>query len=224
MKLPKISLAHSKKRNKYFLFKVCDTFLQATSPVAPPLSIKQIYFLSTLGKGRSRGKFETLIPLAPWVRLCKLSSLMFFHQAFSCLAPCCFPDISELIGVEYFIIDISLSESRRGRSLGRREEKGTDYRELQKGTDTTNSIFDLFFSVSLLKPASGSRFDAIPSHTPKNQSATSQGEFLQDHSASACKRWHRQGQKTMGTQAAQTQPDRSGPGPLQEASQQLPKP
>lgn len=131
MKLPKISLAHSKKRNKYFLFKVCDTFLQATSPVAPPLSIKQIYFLSTLGKGRSRGKFETLIPLAPWVRLCKLSSLMFFHQAFSCLAPCCFPDISELIGVEYFIIDISLSESRRGRSL---EGKRTDFRELRKST------------------------------------------------------------------------------------------
>lgn len=56
------------------------------------------------------------------------------------------------------------------------EGKGTDYRELEKGMDTT-TIFDRIF-VSLFKPTPGSGFDS-PGPPTKNTSVSSR-EFLQD--------------------------------------------
>lgn len=61
-----------------------------------------------------------------------------------------------------------------GKIEGQREEgKGTDYRKLEKGMDTTFSLFDRF-SVSLFEPASGSRFDAPP---PTKNTTPVKGNF-----------------------------------------------
>lgn len=140
MKLSKFNLAYSKKEQIFPIKRVTFSYR------LPPL-VALLWALnkSTVFVGCEREDAVVNLRSYNCNSLCwdfvSFFSSCFFHQAFNCPAPCYFLDVSELTGVDYFIINVSLSENRQVRSLGGRQEMGTDYRELQKGMDTTFLFF-----------------------------------------------------------------------------------